>query len=64
MSEIPTSVRLPEDLVERLDKLAERMSRDPKAVALAGSSISRAAALRAAIVEGVEVLEAKYPRKR
>jgi predicted transcriptional regulator len=64
MSEVPTSIRLSEDLVARLDKLAERMSRDPKTAALAGTGISRTAALRLAILEGVEVLEARYGRKR
>ena len=64
MSEVPTSIRLPADLAERLDKLADRMSKDPKVAALAGTKIKRAAALRLAILEGIEVLEARYARKR
>jgi predicted DNA-binding protein len=64
MTEVPTSVRLPNELIRRLDALAKRMSKDPRTAALAGAEVSRAAALRLAIAEGIEVLEARYAGKR
>lgn len=49
------SVRLDEDIVARAEALVERLAADPLT-----SSISRADVLRAALIEGLAVLEQKY----
>ena len=55
------SVNLPAEWLDRLDDLAGRMDE-----AAGGSkSVTRSHALRAAVREGIDVLEARYkPRKR
>ena len=60
----PRNVRIPDELWARVEALAERMSADSKAAAIAGGTVSRAAALRLAVVEGVEVLEQRYPKPK
>ena len=50
--QIQTAIRLPKSLLKRLDKLAERMSRQ-------GMRVTRAEALRLAAFEGTAVLEAE-----
>lgn len=56
-----TSVRLPEEVLERLDALAARLAEDPTIRALAGGTLSRSAVLRIAVTRGLEVLEAEHP---
>lgn len=49
------SVRLDPEVIARAEKLVERLAGDPLT-----SSISRADVLRAALLEGLAVLEQKY----
>lgn len=58
--EVPTSVRLPDELIARLDALGATMSARPEVAALAGGTVSRSAVLRLAVLRGVEALEAEY----
>lgn len=58
--EVPTSVRLPRDIVKRLDALVPRLQRVPAIAAL--GTLTRSKALRLALVRGVETLEAEYGR--
>lgn len=62
----PTSTRIPDALIDELDALAERIEFDSEVVALIGPSrgVSRSAVLRLALIEGVKVLNVKYPPKR
>lgn len=53
--------RLPDDVIERLDGLGERMARNPTLHALAGGVLSRSQVLRVAVTRGLEVLEAEHP---
>jgi predicted transcriptional regulator len=54
MTEHPVSVRLDEATVQRLDRLAEAMSKRA-----AGAAVKRGTALRAAVERGMEQLEAE-----
>ena len=53
------SVRIEDVLTERLDDLAEAMSKR-----VGGANISRANAIRAALVRGVDELENEYGIRR
>jgi len=55
-SQTLTSVRLPDSLFERIDKLADRMS-EP------GMRVTRADVLRIAAFRGVEQLEAEKKKR-
>jgi len=55
------AIRLPEDFLERADKLVARMEKDP---ALSAWRVSRSAVLRQAVQKGLEALEAQYGRPR
>lgn len=57
--EVPTSVRLPGDLVKRLDALIPRLERVPALAAL--GPLTRSRVLRLALVTGIETLEVKHP---
>lgn len=59
MTQQQLSVRLDPEIVARAEKLVERLARDPLT-----SSISRADVLRAALLEGLAVLEKKHGGKR
>lgn len=52
--DVMTAVRLPCELVERLDRAVERMKVDPAAAMLRPT---RSSLLRLAVVRGLEVLE-------
>ena len=54
------SLRLPQHLLQRLEAVIPHLQNDPRLAAASGGKISRSAALRLAIVEGVEVLERLY----
>ncbi len=54
----PLAIRLPEVLIARLDRLARRLARDPAAVVHAKPS--RSVAIRAAIVAGLDALDAAH----
>ena len=54
------SVNLPGDWLDRLDELARRMDE----AAGGAKSVTRSHALRAAVREGIDVLEAKYKAAR
>jgi hypothetical protein len=56
--EVPTSVRLPADLVRRLDALIPRLERVPALAAL--GPLTRSKVLRLALVRGVETLEVEH----
>jgi hypothetical protein len=60
--EIPTSVRLPKDVVRRLDALVPKLERVPTIAAL--GPLTRSKVLRLALARGLEVLEAEHGRKR
>lgn len=51
-----TAVRLPDSWLERLDKIAERMSQP-------GITLTRTEALRAAIFRGIEQLEGEGKKR-
>jgi hypothetical protein len=59
------NVRLSRDLLSRADDLAPRIAAaDPRLSAVAGADgLSRGAVLRLAIVEGLDVLDARYPAR-
>lgn len=57
--EIPTSVRLPADLVKRLDALIPRLARVPMLAAL--GSVTRSKLIRLALTRGVGLLESEHP---
>ena len=58
-------VRLPDDLIKRLDALAERLGQEPEIAAAASSlGVTRSAALRMALREGLPILESRYKAKR
>ena len=52
MTDTPLSIRVPDDLLMRLDRLASTMSRRA-----AGAVVTRSAALRVALARGLDVLE-------
>ena len=56
------SLRLPADLLDRLDALVPAVDQDSELVAVASAqgAASRSLVLRLALVEGVKVLEARY----
>jgi len=55
--QVQTAIRLPQSLLVRLDKLAERMSQP-------GMKITRTEVLRLGLFRGVELLEAEGAKKR
>ena len=55
--QVPTSIRLSESVLERADKVADRMSRP-------GLRVTRADVLRLATHQGLEQLEAEGRSKR
>jgi hypothetical protein len=61
MTDPPLSIRIPDDLLVRLDRMASAMSKRA-----AGAAVTRSAALRVALARGLEVLEARLavPRRR
>ena len=54
---VQTAVRIPESWMERLDKIAEQMSRP-------GMRVTRAEALRLSAIHGIEYFEAEGKKKR
>lgn len=54
--QVQTAIRLPEPLLERIDKLAENMSK-------AGVPITRADVHRLAVEQGVDRLETKAKKR-
>lgn len=56
------SLRLPADLLDRLDALVPAVDKDSELVAVASAqgAASRSLVLRLALVEGVKVLESRY----
>ena len=60
-NDVQFSVRVPEDLVKRLDKMEARMAKDPEWAAF---RVSRQAVLRAALMRGLDVMEAEQAAKR
>jgi len=61
MTDSPLSIRIPDDLLARLDRMAGAMSERA-----AGAEVTRSAALRVALARGLEVLEARLlvPKRR
>lgn len=59
MREMPLALRLPAEIVARLDALQEPLAADAETAMLLGG-VSRSAAIRLAIVEGLRVVEARY----
>jgi predicted DNA-binding protein len=55
-TQIQTAIRIPESLLERIDKVAERMSQP-------GTQITRADVHRQAIYGGLEVLEKELKKR-
>ena len=53
-NEVPTSLRLPADLLERADRLAERLDKLPE---FALARATRTSILRLAILRGLDALE-------
>jgi predicted transcriptional regulator len=54
MTDSPLSIRIPDELLTRLDRMASAMSKRA-----AGAEVTRSAALRVALARGLEVLEAR-----
>ena len=59
LGESPVTLRLPADLVARIDALLPKIGADSDTAALLGG-VSRSSALRLVIVEGLRVLEGRY----
>jgi hypothetical protein len=59
LGESPVTLRLPVDLVARIDALLPKIVADSDMAALLGG-VSRSSALRLVIVEGLRVLEGRY----
>lgn len=59
LGESPMSLRLPVDLVARVDALLPEVARDSDTATLLGG-VSRSALLRLVIVEGMRLLEIRY----
>lgn len=59
MTEHPVSVRVDEDTIERLDRIAEAMSKRA-----AGVNVKRGTVVRAAIERGIVALEAELGLKK
>lgn len=57
---LPTSLRLPEPLIERLDRLAEQLNADPQRGL--ERRFKRSDALREALIRGISELEADLSR--
>ena len=62
LSESPITLRLPTDILERLDAVAPAIGKDSDTAALLGG-VSRSSVVRLAIVEGLRVLERRYRGK-
>lgn len=58
MSDIQTSIRIPEDFVKRADALARKLAKTPRFVAL--GEMTRSKVLRLSIAIGIEQLEAEH----
>jgi len=54
------SIRLSPALLERLEKLTRRLAADPERSPF---GVTRAAVLRAALLRGIEALEADHPTR-
>jgi len=63
LGESPVTLRLPVDLVARIDALLPRIAGDSDTATLLGG-VSRSSALRLVIVEGLRVLERRYGADR
>jgi hypothetical protein len=61
LGESPVTLRLPADIVGRIDALVPAVARDSDTATLLGG-VSRSAVLRLVVVEGVRVLEGRYGR--
>jgi hypothetical protein len=61
MNEKQISLRLPEDLLARIEKLVPKLAKDPD---YSLWRVSRGATMRLALQTGVEELEAKYSGKK
>lgn len=61
VNEMQLSVRLPEDLLKRLEKMETKMAKNPE---LAAFRVSRQSVLRLALMRGLDVLEAEHAEKR
>jgi hypothetical protein len=59
LGESPVTLRLPVDLVARIDALLPKIVADSDTATLLGG-VSRSSALRLVIVEGLRVLEGRY----
>jgi hypothetical protein len=58
MKELPTSIRIPEDLAAEIDALTELLQGSGAFLAI--GTVTRALAMKIALVEGVKVLRARY----
>lgn len=61
MTDVPVSLRLPADVLERADALVPELTKLPEGAALGRAS--RAAVLRAAIVTGLADMERRAKRQ-
>jgi predicted transcriptional regulator len=57
-SRTPLSVRIPDDLARRLDRLVPKIAKDQNLAAF--GRVSRSAVVKLALLRGVAVLEAEY----
>ena len=57
-SRTPLSVRIPDDLARRLDRLVPKIGKDPNLSAI--GRISRSAVVKLALSRGVAALEAEF----
>lgn len=60
-NEVQMSLRLPEDLVKRLERMEARMAKDPE---LAPFRVSRQSVLRMALMRGLDALEDEHGTKK
>lgn len=57
-SRTPLSVRIPDDMVRRLDRLVPKVAKDPNLAAWGRSS--RSAVVKLALLRGIAALEVEY----
>lgn len=63
-NEMPTTIRVPEETLEKANELADRISENPTIKALFGGRASRSAVLRLALQRGLEDLDAELPKAK
>lgn len=62
LTETPLSLRIPVDLLERIDALVPKVAADSNVATMLGG-VSRSAVVRYALIEGIKKLETRHARR-